>query len=561
MGTRGIARLGLSGIVTAALVGAVVLAPAASGARPKCGGKRATIVSNARTIVGSKRPDVIVAGGGKNTINGKGGNDRICGGGGNDTIDGSMGSDRLFGGGGKDDISGFTGRDTIDGGPGNDTIHGDTGTDDLDGGGGADRVFGEAGNERMTGGPGNGDFVDEGPGDSPLVSGGAGDFDIVLGGAGHDRVDGGPGAHDIASYATVTGAVTVNLGAGSVSGADSERLSGVEDALGGSSNDTLIGSGDPNRLDGGPGNDNLRAVGGGDHAFGGPGSDQCVGGFASENSCGNENVGNATGVDLVQSIDGSSNLVISGRNQADVLTVSRSGSRYTVQGQNRIAPISQGACQQQGQSRVTCSGRVTAVLASLGGGDDSLALQGVGANALIDGGPGTDTLRGGDGNDTLNAGEDRDPDTMFGGGGNDVIFAINVAHPQQSSGTGRMHGGGGSDLLIGSQPCDGNVFDGGAGKNDSASFARVGSVRATIGGAVVDRGGGGPNCTAGRISSSTEKIEGSTSPDVLTGDNGPNDLLGRGGNDVLNGKGGRDRCIGGGGVDRASNCESRSSIP
>ena len=99
----------------------------------------------------------------------------------------------------------------------------------------------------------------------------------------------------------------------------------------------------------------------------------------------------------------------------------------------------------------------------MGGGNDTLTLKGIRDPALLDGGPGSDTLRGGSGGDTINAGEDNDPDTLFGGGGNDVLFAINFAHPRQPSGAGRMFGGGGNDLLVGGQPCDGDTFDGGPG--------------------------------------------------------------------------------------------------
>jgi Ca2+-binding RTX toxin-like protein len=162
----------------------------------------------------------------------------------------------------------------------------------------------------------------------------------------------------------------------------------------------------------------------------------------------------------------------------------------------------------------------------------------------------------------LNGGEDNDPDTLFGGGGNDILFAIRFAHPRQPSGAGRMFGGGGSDLLVGGQPCDGDTFDGGPGRNDSASFARVKNngivVSATIGGAVTNPDEG--PCNAGHIDGSIEKIEGSSGSDRLTGDNGNNDLLGRGGNDLLNGRGGRDTCIGGGGNDRAVNCEHKGSL-
>ena len=243
------------------------LAPVAE-AKPSCDGKPATIVSNAPKILGTKAPDVIVAGPGDNTIYGMGGDDTICGGEGDDTLYGGRGNDTLFGEGGDD------------------TLYGERGSDELDGGAGEDRLFGASGNDDLNGGPGDHDQLFGGPGDDSL-DGGEGDFDVLTGGPGNDSIDGGPGAHDIASYAGTGGAVTINLEVGTVSGAESEHLSGIEDAIGGSGDDTLIGStASPNRLDGGPGNDHLVAVGPGDEAFGGPGSDTCTGGFGAETSCG-----------------------------------------------------------------------------------------------------------------------------------------------------------------------------------------------------------------------------------------------------------------------------------
>jgi Ca2+-binding RTX toxin-like protein len=126
-----------------------------------------------------------------------------------------------------------------------------------------------------------------------------------------------------------------------------------------------------------------------------------------------------------------------------------------------------------------------------------------------------------------------------------------------------MLGGGGNDLLIGGQPCEGDVFDGGPGPNDSASFARVRNsgivVRAQIGGTVSDPSEG--SCNEGKIDASIEKIEGSTGPDQLLGNSAANTLLGRGGDDSLDGEGGHDSCIGGGGHDTAQQCEQEFSIP
>jgi len=530
-----------------------------------CHGKPATIVSNAATITGTKAPDVIVAGNDNNTIHGEGGNDLICAGGGDDTIYGERGVDTIHGEAGNDTIYGERGSDTLDGGAGNDKVYGGRGSDEVEGGPGSDLVEGEQGNDTVNGGAGDGDVVQGNQGDDTL-DGGAGNDDVIFGGTGNDKINGGPGEHDIADYQGIGGGVTINLADQTVTGAEGEHLEGIEDAIGGSGNDTIIGSPETaNRLDGGPGNDHLEAAGTGDAAFGGPGGDQCTGGFAAETSCGP--AGGATGlaVEIYESIDGQSTLILTGTSGPDQGKVDYSGGSYAISGSD----ITNGDPTNPdctGAGTITCTGKVDAIEANTGAGNDEMVIgQSVphSVPSTLEGGTGSDKLVGGPANDVLYAGEDHDPDTLEGGGGNDVLYGVNIFHPKKDSGAATMNGGPGSDLLIGGQPCDGDTFNGGPGANDSASFARIHNsgiaVEATIGGAVVDPDV--PNCDAGHIDSSTEKIEGSPGNDILTGDNGPNTLLGRGGNDKLNGKGGFDGCIGGGGHDSATNCEKRASIP
>lgn len=200
------------------------------------------------------------------------------------------------------------------------------------------------------------------------------------------------------------------------------------------------------------------------------------------------------------------------------------------------------------------------MLVSLGAGDDRAVVAPSvppEVEVTIEGGEGSDWLRGGPGGDTIYAGDDDVPDRLEGGGGDDALFGVNIFHPRRGSGAATMIGGGGNDLLIGGQPCGGDLFAGGPGANDSASFARVRnlgiSVKAQIGGAVTDPDV--PYCAAGRIARGTEKIEGSPGPDVLAGNAGANTLLGRGGSDRLDARGGSDRCIGGRGGDRSRHCE------
>ena len=523
--------VGITAFVAAALLALIAAVPAM--ATPSCDGKKATIVSNAAKIVGTKAPDVIVAGPGDNVIYGEGGDDTICGGEGNDTIFGGRGSDDLLGEGGDD------------------TIHGERGSDAIDGGAGSDLVTGDSGNDHVNGGDGDKDVVEGDQGDD-TVEGGAGNEDVIIGGPGNDHIDGGPGEHDIADYAEAGGAVTINLQSQTISGAENEHLSGIEDAIGGSGDDTLIGDpGTPNRLDGGPGDDKIEAAGPGDEAFGGPGENVCNGGFAIEQSCG-ASEGKLPSAEIFDSIAGGDSMIITGTSGPDNMTVSYAHGEYTVTG--------------TGEGTVELPGPIDSIMATMGAGNDTITIDPsvpASVHSTLEGGKGEDTLRGGEGNDVLYAGEDHEPDTLEGGGGDDVIYGVNIFHPRKDSGPADMIGGPGNDLMIGGQPCDGDTFDGGPGGNDSASFARVHNsgifVEATIGGTVTDPDVG--SCNAGHITSSTEKIEGSPGPDILGGDGGANVLLGRGGNDKLDGSGGNDTCIGGGGSDQATACENVHSVP
>jgi Ca2+-binding RTX toxin-like protein len=532
-------------VVCVGIVLTGVFASSPEALRPLCGGRQATIASNDPTIVGTRGPDVITAGRGPNVISGSGGNDVICGGFGRDVIHGDRGNDM------------------IDGKQGNDAVHGGRGSDEVDGGGDRDGVFGDSGNDTVRGGRGNRDDVDGGPGDDD-VGGGPGAFDTLMGGVGNDGIDGGAGNHDVVSYRGAGGSIAVDLGSGTVTGAEEERLVGIEDALGGSAEDTLLGSeATPNRLDGGPGDDRLLGARRSDQAFGGPGSDQCLGSFAVEDSCGPAAGRHGTKIELYESIVGSSSLTIAGDDGVDDVTVTRGGHGYVVHGGSgnpvlRSAPRSGGCGLIAGA--VSCAGPVASILVSLAGGNDRFAVRGsvpAEISVTVEGGPGQDWLRGGRGDDTLYAGDDSDPDTIVGGGGDDVLFGVNILHPRRSSGVATLVGGPGNDLLVGGQPC-GDRFRGGPGDNDSASFARVRNagtvVKAAIGGWVIDPEA--RSCGSGRIEGTVEKIEGSTGPDVLLGNSGQDTLLGRGGSDVLDGRGGTDdRCIGGRGRDEDRRCE------
>ncbi len=144
---------------------------------------------------------------------------------------------------------------------GSDWIAGTTGDDIINGGSaGSNELYGDAGDDQITGG-GEDDFISGGTGNDTLT-GGAGD-DTLNGGAGNDLLDGGLG-QDTVSYSGAAEGVSVNLNiqdgftAQFVSASSgSDTLINIEDVTGSDFNDTLIGDGDANVLEGGLGADIL----------------------------------------------------------------------------------------------------------------------------------------------------------------------------------------------------------------------------------------------------------------------------------------------------------------
>jgi Ca2+-binding RTX toxin-like protein len=218
-------------------------------------------------------------------INGESGNVQdVQGANGDNTLNGTAGPDVLYGFGGNDTLIGGDGADTLDGGDGNDTLSGGLGKDTLIGG---------AGDDNMDGGDWYNNFNAAGAGDvdrasyadapsavtvdlsfigTPQNTGGAGidtlnhiegiigsafddhlfgggtpvqDFlETFRGGAGNDIIDGRSG-NDRAEYNDATGAITVHLAAGTVTGAGvgTDTLLSVEDIRGSDSGDTYDATG------------------------------------------------------------------------------------------------------------------------------------------------------------------------------------------------------------------------------------------------------------------------------------------------------------------------------
>jgi Ca2+-binding RTX toxin-like protein len=284
------------------------------------------------TIDTTTKVMLVDGGGGNDTVDSTGGSqDTLLGGDGNDylravshranQLSGGAGDDTLVGGTGQEDMSGGDGNDTADysadvfndfislddvandgyrgvsfdtsgspifeiGGPGSegDNVHSDIETvlggtgDDSIVGSGADNLFiGGTGKDTLVGGGGN-DTLTGDEGDDLLV-GGSGK-DLLNGGAGADTFLGGTG-NDTADYSDRTEALVINLNDdladdGAVSGLTHEHdyvTRDIENVIGGSGNDILIGDDKGNTFIGNGGDDQLYGNSGGDSLVGGDGDD------------------------------------------------------------------------------------------------------------------------------------------------------------------------------------------------------------------------------------------------------------------------------------------------
>lgn len=211
----------------------------------------------------------IVAGAGNDTLIGNAQSNLLVGGDGNDLLDGGYGADSIYGGAGPSDWGEYDDFDivrydwatvaltaTLDGqvifaGLPNETDE-IRGVEAIWSGSGADSLTGNGAANELRGGGGKDTLV-----------GGGGD-DTLWGQGGQDRLDGGLG-NDIVVYSDNTTPVRIDLVAQLVSfpgqNWPAETLVSVEGAIGGSGNDTLIGTAGANLFDGGAGADSI--VGGG----------------------------------------------------------------------------------------------------------------------------------------------------------------------------------------------------------------------------------------------------------------------------------------------------------
>lgn len=446
--------------------------------------------------------DIIIAGGGADSINAGTGWDWISGGGGNDTLYGGDQDDTIFGGTGNDVIYGGSGMDYIEGGAGADTIHGAT--------------AGVAASDT--------NFTDLGT----------------------------------ASYASSHAGVQINLTTGTATGghATGDKISFISNLVGSKYNDKLVGEKDTsNWLEGGAGADTLDGGGGAfdaDRASYIHASKGVVASLASPKS----NTGDAAG-DVYISIEGlhgsrfadtlmgdNGNNVLSGDAGDDVLVAGI--GKDTINGGDGIDTLSYRTLSAgvtinvENWSLSSAEVANDTIVYQTTGKSGIEAYEGTNFNDTLLGSTAGDTLIGRSGNDNINGRQGND--VLRGDGGNDVLNG--------AEGNDRLNGGSGNDTLIGGTGNDtlsgdaGNDrLEGGSGI-DTALFS--GSVSATVNLNITSaqNTGYGTDTLIG-----IENLIGSDAADKLTGNGLNNSLRGGAGNDTISGGAGADTITGGAGKD------------
>jgi Ca2+-binding RTX toxin-like protein len=525
-----------------------------------------TVIENA---IGSAFADTLTGNAVDNTLDGLGGADSLYGGGGNDSLYGGNDADMLSGGQGNDLLDGQAGTDwvsysvasgavtvnlagaTATGADGTDTL---TGMENIVGSGFADSLTGDSNNNWLEGLAGN------------------------------DTLNGG-GGWDAADYWSASGAVVVNLLAGTATGAaGNDAFNSIENASGSAFNDWLGGDGSDNILYGQAGLDTLDGGGGNDWLYGGLHAD--VFRFSASGN-GVDTVADLAAGDAIQAAASLAAGAVTAGNGSAVtdygVQVSSTGGVTALWIDTNNTP---GADVQVNLEGTFTASQFTVV--NHGNGTSSVVLNtpqtliGTSGNDMIVGGIANDSLYGGKGNDTLHGGAG--DDLLNGEDGSDTVFysdatasvAVNLETGAATGGAGTdtlsgienvvgsdfndiltgnsvvnwLSGGGGSDSLYGAKGND--TLRGGAGDDhlyggkystwaDYADSSASVSVDLLAGTAV---GGAGSDSL-----NSIDNISGSNFNDVIVGSGVSNQLFGGQGNDTILGGAGSDFMSGGPGDD------------
>ncbi|MEZ0306603.1 MAG: calcium-binding protein, partial [Ramlibacter sp.] len=374
------------------------------------------------------------------------------------------------------------------------TFTGTSGNDSMTGSAGYDMMYGLAGDDTLNGGDG---------------------WDTLEGGEGNDFLNGGKGGN-VASYASATSGVMVDLQAGTATGgAGNDHLTDIPYVTGSAYDDTLVGYDVSvwNILRGEGGNDSVAGGAGNDSLYGGSGDDTLVGGLDP---------------DWLYGDAGSDTVVLAGPALDYVISYDSATTQYWIT--DKVGGRD-GTDFAYGVEFFKFSDTTVAAASAISPGGTTSGndtVNGTAAAEVIHGMSGNDSLKGGEGADTLFGGEG--DDWMEGGGGNDQMDGgSGVDTLSFASATGAVNvnlndkwatGQGSDTLAIGFEILVGGAF------GDALSGV-MGWDDTIYGGA------GNDSIHGGKSSNGDDWLYGEAGDDTLAGFMGVDTMEGGSGNDVL----------------------------
>jgi serralysin len=244
----------------------------------------------------------------------------------------------------------------------------------------------------------------------------------------------------------------------------------IENANGGSGNDTIKGNSANNVLNGNSGNDNLNGGDGNDTIYGGAGNDTVDGGN------GNDLIYLGDGNDYVNIGSLGNDTYYGGNGNDYIYGYTGNETYYGEDGNDTLLGSSGNDFLNGGAGNDSIDGGSGDDNANGGDGNDTI--YGGAGNDTVDGGNGNDLIYLGDGNDYVNIGS-LGNDTFYGGNGNDYIYGYtgNETYYGEDgndtllgySGNDSLNGGVGNDTLIGG--ADNDTLTGGAGADQFTFYS------------------------------------------------------------------------------------------
>jgi Ca2+-binding RTX toxin-like protein len=404
------------------------------------------------------------------------------------------------------ELEGEIGNDTLIGGPGDESLFGGDGTDRLQPKGGAHVLSGGAGTDTL-------DYSNQGTGMTVDLAAG------TATGASTDQID---------TIEKVWGSGHADILRGDANVNTLEGRAGADQLFGGEGNDTLLGGTENDTLEGEGANDTLKGDDGDDVLVGGAGNDTLYGyaGFDDlRGGDGNDTLWGGADDDSLNGEIGNDRLY--GEDGADVLTGGANNDR--LEGGNGDDELFGGT-----ETDTLLGGPGDDLLDGGAGAADTGDFQFSAAGVTIDLVAGTGT---GDGTDTV-AGLER----LLGSAFDDVLLGdAQVNYLDGKAGNDVLDGRDGNDTLLGGLGDDDLI--GGGGTADIASY-QLSSTPVSI-----DLAAGAGTGEGNDTLSTIERVYGSNFDDILRGDALANYLRGMGGNDELYGLAGADFLQGDAGLD------------